>query len=56
MLTYFGKWDYVESDVDYELARRLYVAPGEHDRIKALNYMYMYVKGVIALISGRVYM
>ena len=52
MLTYFGKWDFVESDIDYELARRLYVAPGKHGRIKALNY----VKGVIALISRRVYM
>ena len=32
MLTYFGKWDFVESDVDYEIARRLYVAPGEYDK------------------------
>ena len=54
MLTYFGKWDFVESDIDYELARRLYIAPGEHGRIKVSNYMC--VKGVIALISRHVYM
>ena len=32
MLTYFGKWDFVESDIDYEMARRLYIAPGEYDK------------------------
>lgn len=30
MLTYFGRWDFVESDIDYELARKLYIAPGEY--------------------------
>lgn len=32
VLTYFGKWDFVESDIGYELARKLYVAPGEQGR------------------------
>lgn len=32
VLTYFGKWDFVESDIDYEMARRLYIAPGDYDK------------------------
>ena len=29
VLTYFGKWDFVEADVDHELAHGFYIAPGE---------------------------
>ena len=29
LLTYFGKWDYVDYQMKYELGSQLYMAPGK---------------------------
>ncbi len=39
VLTYFGKWDFVEDQVNLEMARRFYMAPG-----KSRTYMCVCVR------------